>query len=172
MRHLTLFGRPLGVGLILLQKTLWGTMLLLLAVVLLKFHARHATDPIQELFAGELAEDPHDLLANALIRLVPSVSLKTELLLAIGAMVYAFLEGLEVWGLWREILWVELLIVGETAALLPYDGWELVHAPSIVKILSVAINILIVWYLIVRYLRKRRLHRERQQHIGKSSGEG
>jgi uncharacterized membrane protein (DUF2068 family) len=167
MKYWTLFGRPLGVALILLQKTVWGSLLLVLAVVLLRFHARQVTDPIQELFARELAEDPHDLLANLLISLIPSVSLRTELLLAVGAIVYAFLEAVEVWGLWRDLLWVELLIVVETAALLPYDGWELVRFPSVVKVLSIMINILIVWYLVVRYRRKRAVHRERHQGVGK-----
>src|SRR5947209_8001810 len=104
MKHWTLFGRPLGIGLILLQKTLWGSVLLVVAVVLLIFHAQHVTEPIQKLFTGELAEDPHDLLATALIRLVPSISLRTELLLAVGVTVYALLEGIEVWGLWRDLL--------------------------------------------------------------------
>jgi len=167
MQNRTLFGRPLGIGLILLQKTLWGSVLLVVAVVLLVFHAQHVTDPIQELFTRELAEDPHDLLATVLIRLVPTVSLTAELLLAVGAMVYALLEGVEVWGLWRDLLWVELLIVVETAALLPYDVWELVRSPSVVKVLSLIINILIVWYLLVRYLRKRTVHREQHQHVRK-----
>ncbi len=171
MKHSTLFGRPLGIGLILLQKTIWGSVLLVVAVVLLIFHAQHVTDPIQELFTGELAEDPHDLLATVLIRLVPTVSLQTELLLAVGAMVYAVLEGVEVWGLWRDLLWVELLIVVETAALLPYDGWELVHFPSVVKVLSLIINILIVWYLLMRYLRKRTVHRERHSCVRKPPSE-
>ena len=111
MKHRTLFGRPLGIGLILIQKTLWGSVLLVVAVVLLTFHAQHVTEPIQELFARELAEDPHDLLATTLIRLVPSISLRTELLLAVGVTVYALLEGIEVWGLWYDLMWVELLIV-------------------------------------------------------------
>lgn len=171
MKQRTLFGRPLGIALILLQKTLLGSVLLVLAIVLLRFHAKQVTDPIQEVFTRELAEDPHDLLANLLIGLLPSVSLATELLLALGAIVYALLEGIEVWGLWRELLWVELLIVVETAALLPYDGWELARAPSIVKVLSIAINILIVWYLVVRYLRKRTVRREQQRRTNKASGE-
>lgn len=172
MKYWTLFGRPLGVGLILLQKTVWGSLLLVLAVVLLRFHARQVTDPIQELFARELAEDPHDLLANLLISLLPSVSLRTELLLAVGAIVYAFLEAIEAWGLWRDLLWVELLIVVETATLLPYDGWELVRFPSVVKVLTIMINILIVWYLVVRYRRKRAIHRGRPQGVGKPPEEG
>jgi uncharacterized membrane protein len=167
MQHRTLFGRPLGIGLILLQKTLWGSVLLVVAVVLLTFHAQHVTDPIQELFTGELAEDPHDLLATVLIRLVPSLSLQTELLLAVGAIVYAVLEGIEVWGLWYDLMWVELLIVVETAAFLPYDSWELVRSPSVVKVLSLLINVLIVWYLLVRYLRKRTLQREQHERVQK-----
>ena len=167
MKQRSLFGRPLGIGLILLQKTIWGSVLLVLAVVLLTFHAQHVTDPIQELFTRELAEDPHDLLANVLIRLIPFVSLQTELLLAVGATVYAVLEGIEVWGLWHDLLWVELLIVVETAAFLPYDGWGLVHDPTVVKVLSIVLNVLIVWYLGVRYLRKRVALREQHKLIRK-----
>ena len=171
MKHQTLFGRPLGIGLIVLQKTIWGSVLLVVAVVLLTWHAQHVTDPLQELFTRELAEDPHDLLATALIRLLPTVSLQTELLLAVGVTVYALLEGIEAWGLWRDLMWVELLIVVETAALLPYDGWELVHFPSVVKVPSLIINILIVWYLLMRYLRKRTVHRERHSRVRKPPSE-
>ena len=167
MKHRSLFDRPLGIGLILLQKTIWGCALLVLAVVLLTFHAPHVTDPIQEMFTRELAEDPHDLLATLLIRLIPSVSLQTELLLAVGATVYAVLEGIEVWGLWHDLLWVELLIVVETAAFLPYDGWGLLHDPTVVKVLSIVINVLIVWYLCVRYLRKRVALREQHKLVRK-----
>lgn len=167
MQHRTLFGRPLGIGLILLQKSIWGCVLLAVAVVLLIFHAQHVTDPIQELFTGELAEDPHDLLATVLIRLIPSISLQTELLLALGVTVYAVLEGIEVWGLWRDLVWVELLIVVETAALLPYDIWELVRHPSVVKVLSLVINVLIVLYLVAHYQRKRAIHREQRERLRK-----
>ena len=106
-------------------------------------------------------------LTTVLIGLVPTVSLQTELLLAVGAIVYALLEGIEVWGLWRDLIWVELLIVVETTALLPYEGWELVYHPSGVKVLSLVINVLIVWYLVVRYLRKRAVHREQHERVQK-----
>jgi uncharacterized membrane protein (DUF2068 family) len=156
----TLFGRPLGISLIVLQKTLWGSVLLVMAVVLLFLYTHHITDPMQRLFARELAEDPDDLVATTLIRLIPTVSLKAELLLALGSIVYALLEAVEAWGLWRGFFWVEVLIVVETAALLPFDGWELVRAFSVAKILTVIINILIFWYLLVRYL-----HRRKEQRI-------
>jgi len=151
----TYFGRPVGIWLILGQKTIWGLALVALAVALLTIWIGHVTQPLQALFAGELAEDPHDLLGTLLIRLAPAVSLRTELLLGIGALAYAALEGLEVWGLWRDLLWVEILVVVETAAFLPYEVWELAHHLTVFKVVSLGINVLIVWYLIARYLRKR-----------------
>jgi uncharacterized membrane protein (DUF2068 family) len=154
MQRWTLFGRPLGIGLIILQKTLWGIALLVAGIVLLIFRVYHVTQPFQVIFARELAEDPHDLLATTLIRLAPEVSLTKSLLLSVTACVYALLEGVEVWGLWRGLIWVEVLIVVETAGLLPYDTWELTHHFSMVKILLLVINILIVLYLLRSFLRK------------------
>lgn len=152
----TLFGRPLGISLIVLQKALWGCVLLAMSVLLLFLYTHHITNPLQRLFARELAEDPDDLVATTLIRLFPTISLKAELLLALGSIVYALLEAIEAWGLWRGFFWVEVLIVVETAALFPLDGWELVRAFSVVKVLTVIINILIFWYLLMRYLRRRK----------------
>lgn len=155
-------GRPLGIWLILGQKTAWGLALAALAAALLALRVGHVTQPLQALFAGELAEDPHDRLASVLIRLVPAVSLRTDVLLGVGALAYAALEGLEVWGLWRDRLWVETLVVVETATFLPYEVWELARHLTVFKVMSLGINVLIVWYLVARYLRKReeRLVRE------------
>jgi hypothetical protein len=50
---------------------------------------------------------------------------------------------------------VELLIIAETAALLPYEGWELGHRVTPFKVTSVVINLLILAYLVARYLQKR-----------------
>lgn len=146
---------PLGIRLICLQKSVWGTALLAIALALFALHAMHETQPFQELFEGELAEDPHDWLANLLIGLVPHVSLQAELLLASVALIYAMLEGVEVWGLWTDRFWVELLVVFETAAFLPYEFWEIAQHFSPFKVLSIVINVLIVGYLVVRYLRRR-----------------
>lgn len=106
-----------------------------------------------------MMEDPHDRLANLLMGLVPAISLNAELLVAGGAIAYAVLEGIEVWGLWRDVLWVEVFIVVETAALLPYEVWEIMHHVSLFKVISMIINGLIVWYLATRYLKKRANHR-------------
>jgi uncharacterized membrane protein (DUF2068 family) len=151
-------GRPLGIVLIVVQKSVWALVLLLVSVTLLWFHARHLAEPIRVLFPGELLEDPHGRLADLLIRLVPRLSPRTELLLGAGAAVYAALEIVEAWGLWRLILWVELLTVVETSAFFPYELREMSRRPSIPSGLALAINVLVVAYLVVRYRRKRARH--------------
>ena len=146
---------PLGIRLICLQKSIWGAALLAIAAALFTLYALRETEPFQDLFEGELAQDPHDWLANLVIGLVPHLSLQAELLLASVALVYAVLEGVEVWGLWTDRLWVELLVVVETAAFLPYEFWEITQHFSPFKVLSIIINLLIVWYLVARYLRRK-----------------
>ena len=130
--------------------------LVVLAITLFALRAAQQTRPFQLLFERELHEDPHDLVATAIITWVPVLSLRTELLLGVGALVYAVLEGVEAWGLWTDVLWVEVLVVAETTALLPYTGWELALHFTPLKLLSLVLNIVVVWYLLARYLRKRR----------------
>jgi uncharacterized membrane protein (DUF2068 family) len=155
-------GRPLGLTLIVIQKSVWALVLLALSAALFAFHAQHVTQPFQAFFGAELSEDPHDLVANIMIRLVPNLSLHTELLLAVGAIVYAALEVIEAVGLWRLVLWVELLTVFETSVFLPYEVWEFFHQFSVLKAGSFVINVLIVWYLFTRYLRRRAEHLGRE----------
>jgi uncharacterized membrane protein (DUF2068 family) len=155
-------GRPLGLTLIVIQKSVWALVLLAISAALLFFHAQHVTQPFQAFFDGELSEDPHDLVANIMIRLVPNLSVQTELLLAVGAIIYATLEVIEAVGLWRLVLWVELLTVFETSIFLPYEVWEFFHQFSILKAGSFVINVLIVWYLFTRYLRRRAEHLARE----------
>lgn len=155
-------GRPVGVTLIAAHKVVWAIALVAIAAVLLFLRSEQITQPFQLLFAGELAEDPHDLLATTLIGLVPFVSLRTELLLAVGALAYAALEAVEAWGVWWGVWWVEVFIVVEVAALLPFDLFELARHPSGFKIISFAINVAVVWYLTARLMQTREAHRARE----------
>lgn len=153
---------PLGIRLIVIQKSVWAVVLIAICVALFWFRAQHVSEPVRAIFHGEFREDPHDRLVNILIRLVPNLSLRAEVVLGAGAAIYAALEIIEAWGLWRLLLWVELLTVFETSAFLPYEIWEMVHRPSPVKALTIIINVLIVGYLVLRYLRKRAEHLARQ----------
>lgn len=152
-----------GILLIILQKSIWALILIVAGIILVKVQSQPVTDVIRDWFEPELREDPHDLIANLVLSLVPHLSRKSEITIGIVAMLYAALELFEVYGLWRDWIWVEAIIVFEMAALLPYDIWEFTRHPSIWKIVTVLINIAIVVYLVQRYMRIRRRHAERRQ---------
>ena len=125
---------------------------LLATVVLIVLGLRGVTHPIQNLFAGELTEDPHDLMARLLLRLVPQVDPRALLTLGLAAGGYFVLHVVEAAGLWLRRLWVEYLVLIETAGLLPYEVHELTRQASGFKVVLLVLNAIIVAYLVYRRL--------------------
>ena len=78
---------------------------------------------------------------------------------AFAALGYGILELVEGTGLWLDQLWAEYLTVISTSLLLPYEIYELVRKPTLLKAGGIAVNIAIVAYLAV--MLRRRLRRER-----------
>ena len=156
LRQRRLLGKPFGIGLIIIEKSLAAAFFISVAVVLFILYSKGVTHPFQSIFSDELAEDPHDILANFLIARFPGVSERLLLELSIGALAYFVLEAVEGIGLIAGRYWVEILIVIETAAFLPFEIYELARHFSWLKIVTMAINLLILWYLIARYVKLRR----------------
>lgn len=157
-RKRQLLGKPFGIGLIVIQKSLAALFFGATAVTLPVLHAKGITHPLQGLFARELLEDPHDRLAHFAISLVPEVSKSALLGLALGSLAYLVLEAIEAAGLILEQFWVEILIVIETALFLPFEGFELHRHFTWLKVVTMIVNLVILWYLIHRYLEKRGEH--------------
>jgi uncharacterized membrane protein (DUF2068 family) len=97
----------------------------------------------------------HDLHAS---------EIKVAAFLALG---YGILELVEGTGLWLDQLWAEYLTVISTSVLLPYEIYELIRKPTLLKAGGITVNILIVIYLAV--MLRRRVRRER---AGKASAAG
>jgi len=78
------------------------------------------------------------------------LSLKTAKLELLGGVVlgYALLEGVEAVGLWLQKRWAEYLTFIATTVLLPVEVYELTGRFSILKAMTLAINLAIVVYLI------------------------
>ncbi len=72
------------------------------------------------------------------------------------AVVYGVMEAVEGYGLFRRRPWAEYLTVLSTAVLFSPEIQELAKHPTDLKIVALALNIIIVLYLIVRLLRRRR----------------
>jgi len=77
--------------------------------------------------------------------------------IGVGALVYASLFLIEGWGLWSGKRWAEYLTVIATTSLIPFELFEVVRNPTLLRIGALALNIAIVAYL-VWLLRRERTH--------------
>jgi uncharacterized membrane protein (DUF2068 family) len=78
-----------------------------------------------------------------------AVSLNDIYLVAAAAAGYAALEGTEAVGLWLSRRWAEYLTFVATVVFVPYEVYELTKSITWLKLLTLAINLLIVVYLVV-----------------------
>ena len=128
-------------------KLVKAALLLLLGVGLLEYmHADLAT-----LFSL-LLESLH---LNADTRLIHALVLKVEALqphsLLVAGMVslgYAALLLAEGIGLWLELSWAAYVTVVSTSALVPFEVYELIERVTVPRIILLAINLIIVFYLV------------------------
>jgi uncharacterized membrane protein (DUF2068 family) len=145
--------RPLGVRLITLQKGIWGSVLLIAAMAVGILRWEHIVEPVQFILE-ELSVDPRSRLWSFLVGLVPSIDLRQLTRLSIFLFVYAVVSLVESWGVWYRKLWVEIFLVLETAAFLPFEIIELIKKLSFLKLGIFAINLLIVIYLAKEFWHK------------------
>jgi uncharacterized membrane protein (DUF2068 family) len=94
--------------------------------------------------------------------------------LGVVALFYSALFATEGVGLWRERRWAEYLTVIATGSLVPLEIWETAHRPTPMKFATLAVNIAVVIYLIVRL---RRPHGEssaakRMPNVARAAGAG
>ena len=78
-----------------------------------------------------------------------SLSSGTVRLVGAVFIVYALVEGIEAFGLWYAKRWAEYLTFLVTASLLPLEVYELAHQISVLKIVTITINVAVVAYLLV-----------------------
>ena len=71
-------------------------------------------------------------------------------LLAIGAIVYALLEGTEGVGLAMRRRWAEYLTVIATGLLIPFEAYEVIHKVTLFKVGALLLNVAVVGYLAYR----------------------
>lgn len=147
--------RTLGVKLITLEKLVWGCILLLAGLAIIFFRAKSITEPVQ-FVVHEFNIDVRGRFWNYLIGLIPSVNLKQLTQLSFFVMAYAAITLIEAWGVWYQKLWVEIFLLLETAAFLPWEIFELTKKFSPTKFGLLLINALIVYYLGKRFLDKLR----------------
>ncbi|HEX4363979.1 MAG TPA: DUF2127 domain-containing protein [Solirubrobacteraceae bacterium] len=176
-------GKPLRDKIVLriiaVNRALHFLVLGLIGIAILLFASHRSTlrDPFYRVLAdlqtGASSDAPsasHGLLHD----IEHAFSLRSDTLRLVAAvfLVYALVEGIEAFGLWYQRRWAEYLTLIVTASLLPLEVYELSLRFSPLKVLTLAINLAVVAYL----LWAKRLfglrggvaaeHREREQDVG------
>jgi uncharacterized membrane protein (DUF2068 family) len=103
--------------------------------------------------------DPRRPFIHHLIDRLHRLHASTIVITGIAALGYGVLELVEGVGLWLDQLWAEFLTVIATSLLIPFEIYELIHKPSLIKAGGIVVNIAIVAYLV--YALRRRLAHER-----------
>ena len=113
-------------------------------------------NPVEVAFSRRLSRGPRGAIIHWLAQHVPYVSSNQALALGIGLILWAVLFAAETTGVWIQAAWGELLVIAETAAFLPVEAWHITHHPRPLTVVAMPVNLLILGYLIHKYLKRRR----------------
>jgi len=134
-------------------KLIKGLLLVILGVATISFRHRDVT-AVLGTWVDQLHLDPGGRLVHGL--LVHAADFHARRLVAIGAgmLVYAALLLTEGFGLLLRRRWAEYLTVLATGLLVPLELYEIARRPTWTRLAVLAVNVVIVWYLVIR-LRER-----------------
>jgi uncharacterized membrane protein (DUF2068 family) len=96
----------------------------------------------------------HHFVRNG-IMLLTGLTRQKIAALGLVALFYAALFGTEGVGLWREKRWAEYLTVFATGSLIPFEVYEIVQHPTLIKFATFVVNVVVVIYLVYRLRRPR-----------------
>ena len=162
------FGRPievtLAIRLITIERFAKGTLLIIGGIALIVAGSRTDLHRVTERIQDQLNLASgrswwRNLVVSFLKRFGTLSKLEVDAV-GIGAVLYGCLEAFEGFGLLLRRRWAEYLVLVATAAFLPLEITELLRKPTVFKAGALAVNILIVGYLIWR----KKLFLERPGH--------
>ena len=146
-------------------KLLKGTGLLAVGIGLLALLGRDL-DEVLTTVVEALRIDPENHLINGLIEKAGLMTDRQLATLSVGTFFYAALFFIEGIGLLKKKRWAEYMTVIVTLSFLPLELFELVHHPSWLKIVVIALNLGICAYLIVNLRATRPRHLDARPDAG------
>lgn len=129
-------------------------LILIAAGIYLLTHTGTNFGSVADRFARAIELDTHRPWVRHLIHRLGALRRHEVGVFGVGALGYGLLELVEGVGLWLRQRWAEWLTVVATSLLVPFELYELVQKPSVLKAAGLVVNVLIVAYL-VRVVRGR-----------------
>jgi uncharacterized membrane protein (DUF2068 family) len=128
--------------------------LLILAVALGVLRLMHAdAAEVLERWTTQLHIDPEGRHVGRAMHRILSLDERHLRVLSAGMIVYAGLFVVEGVGLMLRKRWAEWLTVIVTASFVPLEIYEAARHPTAIRVAALAVNLTIVWYLVVRLRR-------------------
>lgn len=148
-----------GPGLILaiaLFKLVKSAALITLGVgALMLVHDGNAYSTLRHV-VSELRLDPDNHAIHAAISKISGLDARRLEELSIGTFVYAVVFLVEGTGLLLRKRWAEYLTIVVTGSFIPFEIYEMVRHPSLLKAVGIVVNVLIVLYLMQRLVKSKR----------------
>jgi uncharacterized membrane protein (DUF2068 family) len=132
-------------------KLLKAVVLIALGVAALAGLPEHLSHTVAHATRWTGAFSGRELFQRALARVL-ALDERTIHKLGIASLVYAAVFTTEGVNLLRRKRWAEWLTIGVTASFIPLEIYELVVHPGLGKVAAIALNVVIVIYLVARRL--------------------
>jgi uncharacterized membrane protein (DUF2068 family) len=142
-------GFSAGLFFIGLFKLLKAVLLIAIGIGAIKYLHKDVASSVLH-WIQVLRVDPDSRYVHGLLLKVFRVTPKQLKELSVGTFLYAALFATEGTGLLLRKHWAEYFTIVTTGGLIPFELYELVKHFTAVKVAVTVINILILWYLIVR----------------------
>jgi uncharacterized membrane protein (DUF2068 family) len=147
-----------------------GILVVALAITIIVLRG-HLQDYTEDLLY-HLHIDFDRRFAHMLLDATSKLTGTRKLTLCLISSVYAALRFVEAWGLWHRRVWAEWFALISGSMYLPWEISSVVHRASWLHIGLLAINVVIILYMLEMRIRALRLRRKtavvhpRQQHVG------
>ena len=138
---------PRTLALIAAFKFVKSAALVVLAILLFRLRHPEAIGALAHWLGTLQIATGHESVSHA-IHWMLGVEPHTIALFAGVALVYATLYAIEGYGLWENRDWAKYLTVVSTCLFIPVELWEMVRHFTPMKVVALAVNILIVAYLV------------------------
>ncbi|HLG69228.1 MAG TPA: DUF2127 domain-containing protein [Chloroflexota bacterium] len=154
-----------GMWLVIISKAITALLLLGGFVMLLLAGNGDPTDVFSKFVAALFKGNPPGFVVAFVVEKTSGLAGGKAFALAAATLAYAALEATEAAGLAARKLWAEWLTIVVTASFLPWEVVELVKEHTALKDVTLAMNLAILAFLIVRRLKERESRRRGSHRI-------